>query len=220
MVDRLAEDVVGLIDASGRDSVHLVGHDWGAMVAWRVASSFSERLSRLVIMNGPHSAVMEKNLRANHQQRLRSWYMLFFQLPVVPELALGMRRWRTTLELLKSSSMPGAYDDEDLEMYRRAWSRPGAMTSMINWYRALRIRSSSRDSARISVPTLMIWGARDTALGREMAQPSIDYCEDGHIAMLEDATHWVQHDQPQVVNRLLIEHLNNDRRSKGVSDEC
>jgi pimeloyl-ACP methyl ester carboxylesterase len=206
-IDRLADDILSLIETSGLDRVHLVGHDWGAVVAWWVARLYPERLKRLVIMNGPHGSVMKKQLRVSAEQRRRSWYMLFFQLPIIPEIALSGRQWRVGLDILRATSLPGSYGDADLEKYRRAWSRPGAMTSMINWYRALRIRSDRRPPRRISVPTLMIWGAADTALGRDLARPSIDYCDEGRLVMLENATHWVQHDRPQIVNQLLVEHL-------------
>lgn len=217
-IEHLADDTLGLIEASGRDRVHVVGHDWGAAVAWWVARLFPERLERMVIMNGPHGSVMKKQLRENPEQRRRSRYMLFFRLPFVPEMALAVGNWRVGLDILRSSSLPGAYSDDDLEMYRRAWSRPGAMTSMINWYRALRFRPTRRASRRVGVPTLMIWGAKDVALGREMAQPSIDYCDDGRLVMLEDATHWVQHDRPRRVNQLLVEHLTGKTYQEGVFD--
>ena len=207
-IDTLADDVLGLIDASGRDRVHLVGHDWGAAVAWWVARLFPKRLEHLAILNVPHGKVMQQHLRENPAQQRRSWYMFFFQVPMVPELALRGRKWQTGLNMLRRSSRPGAFSDEDLEMYRQAWSRPRAMTSMINWYRALlRVRPTRRASSRVRVPTLMIWGARDTALGREMAQPSIDYCVDGRLEYLEQATHWVQHDEPERVNEMLIDFL-------------
>ena len=218
-IDRLADDVLGLIEATGREKVHLVGHDWGALVAWWFARLFPERLARMAILNGPHGSVMEQHLRENLQQRRRSWYMLFFQLPAVPEMALRGRNWQIGLDILRSSGRPGVYNDNDLEMYRRAWSRPRAMTSMLNWYRAIRVRPSRRASRRIDVPTLLIWGAGDTALGKEMAQPSIDYCEDGRLVVLEEATHWVQHDEPDKVNELLVDFLTDDINAEGVANE-
>ncbi len=218
-IDHLADDVRGLIEASGRDRVHLVGHDWGAVVAWWVARLYPESVERLVILNGPHGSAMRKQLKENPDQRRRSWYMSFFQLPFIPELALASRRWQAGLDILRSTSLPGAYSDDDLEMYRRAWSRPRAMTSMINWYRALRYRTARRASRRIGAPTLVIWGANDIALGRELARGSIDYCDDGRLVMLDEATHWVQHDRPETVNQLLVEHLTGESSYKGVADE-
>jgi pimeloyl-ACP methyl ester carboxylesterase len=217
-VDHLADDVLGLIDAAGREQVHLVGHDWGAVVAWRVARLFPERLQRLVVLNGPHSSVMEEQLRENAAQLRRSWYMFFFQLPFLPELALAGCGWQVALEILRSTSRSSTYKEYELKLYRRAWSRPRAMSSMINWYRALRIRSARQAPRRISVPTLMIWGANDIALGQELAQPSVDYCDDGQLIMLEDATHWVQHDRSETVNQLLVDFLTKDTARQGEAD--
>jgi pimeloyl-ACP methyl ester carboxylesterase len=209
-IDQLAEDVLGLIDATGHDRVYLVGHDWGAIVAWWVARLFPERLERLVILNGPHGSVMEQHLRENPRQLRRSWYMFFFFFPFIQEMVLSRRNWQVGLNILRSSSRSGAYNAEDIEEYRQAWSRPRAMTSMINWYRALRVRPSRRAARRVRVPTLMIWGTGDVALGREMARPSIAYCDDGRLVFVEEATHWVQNEEPERVNQFLLDFLNDD----------
>jgi epoxide hydrolase 4 len=133
--------------------------------------------------------------------------MLFFQLPVIPEMTLRSGNWQTGLRVLRSLGRPDTFGAAELEMYRRAWSRPYAMTSMINWYRALRFRPMRRASRRVRVPTLLIWGVSDTALSRELAQPSIDYCENGRLVYIAEATHWVQHDESEKVNELLVDFL-------------
>ncbi|MGD2077795.1 MAG: alpha/beta hydrolase, partial [Chloroflexota bacterium] len=138
----------------------------------------------------------------------RSWYIFFFQLPVIPELAMRGRDWWMVAEQLRRTSGPGSFTEADLALYRRAWSRPRAMTSMINWYRAFaRARPKRTAPVQVKVPTLMIWGVQDVALGREMAQPSIDLCEQGRLVFLEEATHWVQHDAADRVNELLLDWL-------------
>src|SRR5690606_10674709 len=109
------------------------------------------------------------------------------------------------------SSRRGTFTDDDLAAYRQAWSQPGALTGMLNWYRAaVRNQGMSVELGRIRVPTLMIWGANDIALSRTMAQPSIDLCDDGRLVFLEEASHWVQHEEPDTVNRLLLEFLGDD----------
>jgi pimeloyl-ACP methyl ester carboxylesterase len=203
-----------LVDASGRDKVHLVGHDWGAVVAWQFARQFPERLKSLAILNGPSSSIMVKHLRESWDQRRRSWYMLFFQLPVIPEMVMSSGNWRLGLRALQSSGRPQTFDSADLEMYRRAWSRPMAMTSMINWYRAMRFSSNRRAPRRIRVPTLLLWGARDTFLREELARQSIDYCENGRLVYLEEASHWVQHDEFEKVNQLLVGFLTDGFREE------
>lgn len=207
-IDLLARDVIGMIDASGRRQVHLVGHDWGAAVAWWVAGHYPERLASLTILNVPHLHVMKEAILHSPAQRRRSWYIYFFQLPWLPELSLADRNWTNAVRSLKGSSRRGTFSNDDLAAYRQAWAQPGAMTGMLNWYRAA-ARSFFRlgNLGRIRVPTLMLWGAQDIALGRELAQPSIDQCDDGRLVYLEEASHWVQHEEPDRVNRLLLEHL-------------
>lgn len=206
--DELAADVIGLIDAAGQEKVMLIGHDWGAAVAWWTAIKYPERLSKLVILNAPHHDVFRQTYETNAEQRRKSLYGGFFQLPFLPEFTLRWNNWRTLIDSLHRSSRPGTFTDEDLKMYKQAWSQPGAMTSMINYYRAVIQRPPKPlPTVRVSVPTLMIWGKNDAFLSYEMAQPSIDLCDDGRLVFIDHATHWVQHEEPEQVNRLLGEFL-------------
>ena len=119
-----------------------------------------------------------------------------------------MGNWSPLVRTLIRSSRPGTFFRKDLAEYRRAWSRPNAFRSMVNWYRAIMQKPPAPPkSKRVSVPTLLIWGARDQFLGREMAQPSIDLCDDGRLVFFEDATHWVQHEEAEQVNGLIDEFL-------------
>ena len=140
--------------------------------------------------------------------------MLYFQLPWLPERLARRQNWNMPAQALRASSRPGTFTETDLDTYRRAWSRPKAYTSMLNWYRALvqRPLAPPADPA-ISVPTLLIWGAQDKFLGREMAQPSIDLCEDGRLIFIEGATHWVQHEEADWVNRLMDGFFRGDSKS-------
>lgn len=213
-LDHLAKDVVGLIDSTGKSKATLVGHDWGGAVTWWTANKYPERLEKMVVLNVPHHAVLNRNLRRNFAQLKKSWYMFFFQMPMLPELGFKIANFALGINALKNTSRPGTFTEEDLQKYREAWSQPEALRSMINWYRAiLRNPPVKLKSARIKVPTLLIWGARDKFLGREMAQPSVDYCDNGRLELLEKASHWVQHEEPESVNRLLTEFLK-DRVSK------
>jgi pimeloyl-ACP methyl ester carboxylesterase len=204
----LARDVAGLIDASGKRKVTLIGHDWGAAVAWWVAATYPQRVRRLVILNVPHPAVMFRTLWRSWAQVRKSWYMFFFQLPGIPERSLRANGWTNAIRALKGSARRGTFTDEDLAAYRAAWSQPGAMTGMVNWYRAaFRAQRKMGQLGRITVPTLMIWGANDIALGREMAQPSIDQCDWGRLVFIEEAGHFVQHEEPRRVNELILSFL-------------
>jgi pimeloyl-ACP methyl ester carboxylesterase len=207
-LDALAADVLRLADAAGGARFTLVGHDWGAAVAWWVGLHYPERLDRLVILNVPHPAVFRRALRSNPHQMLRSWYVLFFQLPWLPEYLLGRGRGRGLADLLRRSSHPGAFSDADLKRYRAAWRQPGALTGMLAWYRALlRYPATPRYGPRVRVPALILWGVHDVALGRELAPPSRALCDDGALVFFERASHWVHDEEPARVNDLLLRFL-------------
>lgn len=207
-LDALAADVVGLIDAAGQEKAFLVGHDWGGAAAWWVAAKYPQRLEKLVTLNAPHGAVMSKSLSRNPAQRRKSWYMFFFQLPWLPELVSRRRNWRMLTGMLRSSGRSGTFSDADLAEYRQAWSQPGAYSAMLNWYRAMmRARPTPAPRQPVSVPTLLLWGAQDHFLGRQLAEDSIKRCSQGRLVFLEDATHWLHHEQPGRVNALMHEFL-------------
>ena len=215
-ISTLSRDVIGLIDAAGREKVSLVGHDWGAAVAWYVASRYPERLQKLAILNVPHPQVMVDTLLGSPRQMLKSWYIFFFQMPRLPEWILSRRKFALMRRMMYASANPGTFSQSDLDQYVQAWSQPGALTAMLNWYRAmfrgnLRVlRQSGRNRATpITVPTLMLWGEKDIALSRDMAQPSIDLCDQGKLVFFENASHWVQHDEAERVTALLLDFLAN-----------
>lgn len=204
-IELLAKDILGLIDAAGRERAIVIGHDWGAAVAWRLAEHHPERVDRAAMLNVPHPAVMMRHLRRSPKQMLRSWYIAFFQLPWLPERLAEFRHGKLLENALRSTSRPGTFSGEELVHYRQAWSQPGALRGMLNWYRAAARHPASTKAARkITPPILLIWGAQDTALGREMARPSIELCEQGRLEFIEEATHWVQHEEPRRVNELLL----------------
>ena len=207
-IDEMAADVIGLIDAASCKRAFLVGHDWGAVVAWWVASKYPERLKRLVVVNAPHGMVFSNYLRHNWSQRLRSWYMIFFQIPLFPEITLQIAGNFIIKRILKESSLSGTFTDSDLGLYEQAWSRKGAISSMINWYRAAFLYSRRpTGNPQITVPTLLIWGAKDIFLSRELARLSIDLCDLGKLIFFEHATHWVQLEEPERFNALLGDFL-------------
>jgi pimeloyl-ACP methyl ester carboxylesterase len=204
-IDLLAQDILGLIDHEGREKAHIIGHDWGAVVAWWMGIHHSERINKLAILNVPHPLVMRRHLLTNPTQLKKSWYILFFQIPKVPERLFARNGGKKMLDALKATSNPGSFTDEDLAGYAESWANKGCPTAMVNWYRAMMRRvAQSQESQRVSVPTQMIWGKQDVALGSEMAAPSIAYCDQGQLEIIEEATHWVQHDAPQRVNKILL----------------
>ncbi|WP_410766820.1 alpha/beta fold hydrolase [Haloferax sp. DFSO60] len=212
-IDELSDDVVGLIDALDRERAHVVGHDWGGAVAWWTALHHEDRLSSLSVINLPHPNVFARHLRRDPRQQLRSWYVLFFQLPKIPELLAPLRNWETLHRVMADSALPGTFSPSDFDHYRTAWDTPDAYNAMVNWYRAVvRDRPKPRRQT-VSVPTLILWGAKDRFLSRQMARESLGYCEDGHLRVFDDATHWVHHEEPVAVAHSLVEHLDDRWRT-------
>lgn len=213
--DELVKDVLGLIDALDYEKVNLVGHDWGAGVAWLLAYHHPDRLNRMGILNVPHPLVMRRFLTRDLEQIRRSWYIFFFQLPWLPEMGMRANDWRGAERALRGSGKIHTFTDEDIRRYKESWSQPGGMTAMVNWYRALRYETKLPKEMRIKVPTLMMWGMKDFALSHRMARPSMDHVDQGNLIFFEDATHWVQHDAAEEVNHYLIDFLL-DKKSKQI----
>jgi pimeloyl-ACP methyl ester carboxylesterase len=199
----LVKDIIGMARSLNLDSFYLAGHDWGAMVAWSLATIAPRRIKRLAIANVPHPAVFSQYLRTHPSQMIKSWYALFFQLPWIPERFVKARNWKFLL-----NAMPKYWDEEQKDRYRKAWNQPGAITAMINWYRAAFAGAPLREQTRQVEPeTLIIWGKKDPHLSWQMAEPSLEFCRDGRLVYFEDASHWVQHDKAEQVSQLLIDHF-------------
>jgi pimeloyl-ACP methyl ester carboxylesterase len=206
-IETLMDDVAGLIDASGARETLLLAHDWGGIVAWQFATRRLRPLARLVCMNIPHLGAARD--AAGLRQRLRSWYMAFFQLPRLPERMLTAQDGRRIVEMLRRSSrVPGAFDAADAEVYRENVLVPGAATAMVNYYRALlRGGGMKRQLAlgfpKIETPTLLLWGTEDVALGVELTRATPRYVSDLTLRLLPGIGHWVQQEAPETVNRML-----------------
>jgi len=208
-VDEMALDVVGIIDAMGRESAHVVGHDWGAAVAWWLALTRPERVRRLVVINVPHPSVFAREVRGNKKQMRKSWYIFAIQVPAVPErVAFGRRTRQRFSRAIAGTANPGSFTPDYLAQLREAWAQPGAAQGMLNWYRAsVRRRPGRLADKRVHVPTLIIWGRKDVALSDTMVQPSADLCDDVRLEWFDDATHWVLHDEPQRTSALILDFL-------------
>jgi pimeloyl-ACP methyl ester carboxylesterase len=207
-IDLLAADIRDLIRERGAERAFLAGHDWGAAVAWATAAQHPDAVERLAILNVPHPRRMLQGLRRPGQLR-KSWYIFFFQLPWLPERLLQARHWRGFRIAFERDARPGAFSREDIERYVEAWSQSGAVTAMLNYYRA-RFRQSPRRAVGrlrpIPAPTLVIWGERDRYLGVELAEPDrADVPNLERVVKLPAASHWVHHDEPERVTELLIE---------------
>ena len=207
-VEDLMADVAGLIDASGCEETTLIAHDWGAVIAWLFAIREIRPLQRLVICNVPHPAASAPAFRT-WQQLKKSWYILFFQLPGLPERMLGRDRAKGVGELIRRSSCdPARFPDEVVGVYADNAAQPGALTAMINYYRALLRGGGLRRQAAlgfpvIDTPTLMLWGEDDVALAKATTFGTEAFVRDLTIRYLPRVSHWVQQEQPEVVNAML-----------------
>lgn len=209
-VESLAGDVAGLIRALGREKAIVVGHDWGAVVAWQFAQGHPELLERLAILNVPHPQVMLENLR-RPKQMAKSWYIFFFQLPRLPEIFVAKDDYAVARHTFKVDG----FDKETIEHYIDALRVPNALPSAINYYRAsIRRGATGRLPAMRQIPqkVLVIWGDKDRYLGKEMAEPPPKLVPNARVVHLPNATHWVQNDATDEVNRLLIDFAREDAR--------
>jgi pimeloyl-ACP methyl ester carboxylesterase len=234
-LDDLVGDVAGLVEHFDRDQAHLVGHDWGGLIAWALAINRPAVVDRLAVLNAPHPASYARGL--TRTQVKRSWYTLYFQLPWLPEFGLKRNDFEALERLFREEpTNPDAFTEDDLRRYKEALERPGALSAGINYYRAL-VRThagellatrvprlgalvgqetgmdtdlqfwSATDS--LDVPTLVCWGEQDFALGVELTETLDEYVADLTLRRYPDASHWVHLDVPDEVNEELVTFLGN-----------
>lgn len=205
--DELVDDVVALIDASGAERVHLVGHDWGAAVAWGVAAAHPSRLRTLTTLSVPHPGSFLRAM-VRSTQLLHSWYMFAFQLPRLPERAMdpstpkGRARF---VAQMTATGLPREAAERDADFL----SAPGAMTAAVNWYRGVPFAARpSPAPPKISVPTLYVWSDGDRFLTRASAEHCGDYVEAPYrFEILRGADHWTPDKDADTVSALLLEHI-------------
>ena len=169
----------------------------------------TEYVEKLIVLNIPHPKAMPRVLKKNPLQWMKSSYIAFFQLPNLPEKALGMGAFKTMQKGIEQTSKPDTFSTHEMEQYKAAWSQSDALTAMLNWYRAIR-RGSFRQvpETKIKVPVRIIWGLGDQFLSPMLAKESMSFCEEVNLAFVGGATHWIQHEQPEIVNRLIDQFIN------------
>jgi len=213
-VSRLVDDVTGLIRHLGAREAAVVGHDWGAVVAWAVAQHYPDYVWKLAALQVPPPAVWAKNFTL--RQLLRSWYMFFFQLPSIPEWWISRDDFAELGKTFRRTSRHGTFTDKDIAVLKSAMREPGALTASINYYRAnlgafLKggfKRGEFTRHERIRVPTLFIYGERDFAIIPETVQGVADYVEASYREVrLGRSNHWVQQEYPSEVNAALLSFL-------------
>ncbi|MGB9752321.1 MAG: epoxide hydrolase [Roseiflexus castenholzii] len=201
----LVQDVVELIQTLGFQRAYVAGHDWGGMIAWSLAIARPERVERLIALNMPHPARFYEELQRNPEQRRRSRYILFFQIPWLPEAILSANHGAAFNRIFRSTPIDRAvFDDETIRRYKQAMARPGALTAALNYYRAIG-RHGAGDlfrgtGMRVRAPTLLIWGEQDVAFAPEVVRETQRFVPDLRICSLPHASHWVQQVAPDEVN--------------------
>ena len=206
-MSNIGADVRDLILAANVDSCALMGHDWGAAIAWWVAAEYPEHVDKLIIANVPHPRVFRRHVFTSPRQMCRSWYVFFFQLPWLPEWLLSRKNFSLLGLGVFDTALEETFSEQQRQNYRDVWTRSG-LRSMINYYRAAMRYQELPKAGVIEVPTLIIWGRRDHVLREEMAGESIELCRNGRLVFIDEATHWVHLDSPERFNAEMERHLN------------
>ncbi|AYV48565.1 alpha/beta hydrolase [Caulobacter flavus] len=214
-LDILAADVLGLAKACGVSRFDLVAHDWGAVIAWRVLNLYPDLVARAVLMDGPHPDQLAAYAAAHPRQAARSAYVAMFQPPVLPELALRAFGYAALKASLRGSARPGTFSDRDLATYEWTWAQPGALSAMLNYYRALRLRRAQARPPAITTPVLVLWGQGDAFLEPGLARAALSLCQAGRLIVVPQAGHWLHLEQPAAVNAAILEFLGEGAETSG-----
>jgi pimeloyl-ACP methyl ester carboxylesterase len=208
-IPEIVRDLAGFLTQTNETPVAVVAHDWGGVAAWFLAMNHPELVSRLVVMNAPHPKPFFRELRRSFTQKLRMSYQLFFRLPWLPEFVMSRFRYAFLRRMLKRM---GRFRDEELQRYVEAWSKPGALTGMANYYRVVgRRKKGPRPAIKpLPMPVMLIWGERDPVFQRGVTEDFDDVVPDLRVERIARAGHFVQTDAPEKVSELLVDFLKSD----------
>ena len=209
-IDKLSDDIAGLIQYFGHEKAAVFGHDWGAGIAWAVAGRYPEKVSKLACLQVPPPSIRKKNQTL--KQFFASWYMFFFQLPRLPEWMLTRNDYQKLAVALKTTTaQKGVFSTEDVEKYKKAWSEPGAITAALNYYRAniiKRMFGKGPKPEKIKVPTLFIYGEQDQAVLPQTVEGVGDFINAEYTELrIPEAAHWVQNEAREQVTDALRKFL-------------
>jgi len=222
-LDLLLEDVRALIRHLGYDKCFLVGHDWGGFIAWTFAGLFPEHVEKLIVVNAPHPAIFLRELRDNPAQREASQYMVMFRAnPGIEQLISANNFALFDQMLLEPLIASGRFTEADRRMYLDAWSQPGALTAGLNYYRAAELGpletgapvpeplASMLKRLIIRVPTLVLWGERDPYVLVGNLNGLDEFVPNLQLHRIPEATHWVIHENPVLVNAAIRQYIVRD----------
>jgi len=202
----LEKDIYDFVVALGREKCTLVGHDWGGGICWGVASTYPEIVEKLIILNCPHPSAFAKKLQSSLSQFFKSWYIFLFQLPYLPEMFFHNEDLNCFRRMFQNADKKCSVNDEDLEGFKYTFSKKGAWTPPINYYRnsfTAKGLLNPPKMDKIKAPTLIIWGENDLALEKDLPQLSGEFVDNLQIKYVEKANHFVQQDKPDEVNKLI-----------------
>lgn len=208
VMDELVKDIEGIIKGLGYEKCILVGHDWGGAIAWNFAYTHPQMLEKLIVLNIPHPGKLTQGL-STFRQLLRSWYILFFQLPFLPELCLQAGDYRMIEKNFKAAAIDKSlFTEEDIRAFKDAVIKPGALTAMLSYYRNIFNQKMLRKNwGIINIPTLIIWGENDTFFDKELTYETQNYVTSLQIKYVPNCNHWVQQEKPELVNHYIREFL-------------
>lgn len=213
-LDTLIADIQGLIQGLGYRKAHIVGHDWGGVIAWHFAQTLPQHLHRLAILNAPHPQQFVREIVGNLDQLWRSWYLLAFQVPELPEWIIQQNLREFVTRLFQDLSIrKGAFTTADTEIYRAALAKPRVLSAALNYYRQLMapstwLRQWERSPKPVTTPTLVLWGEDDHFLHKRLSQ-GLGALVDApfQLKLIPQCGHWIQQEAPQTVNRELLRFL-------------
>jgi pimeloyl-ACP methyl ester carboxylesterase len=211
-LDTLSADIQGLIESLGYVRAHIVGHDWGGAIAWHLAQKFPQMLDRLAVLNAPHPQRFLQELGSNLDQLRRSWYVLAFQIPGLPEWLIRQNLANFVKDVFRGQAVrKGAFTAEDNLIYQEALEKPGVLAAAINYYRQLLapqnwLHTWGRQPAPVTVPTLILWSEEDAFLSQKLIEGMERLITAPFkLKLVPHCGHWMQQEVPQVVNRELLD---------------
>jgi epoxide hydrolase 4 len=211
-LDVLVADIAALIKHMGRERAIVIGHDWGGAISWAIAIARPDLVERLVIMNVPHLGMFGPGAKLSVRQMLRSWYIVFFQIPWLPEALMRATEFQFVGNSLRRDIRDSKQkiSDDVVRFFTQAMARPGALTAAINYYRRGLLHTGGifkGTGLRVAAPTLLIWGEEDAYLGKELVPGTERFVPQLQVRYIAECSHWVQQDRPDLVNGYLREFL-------------
>ena len=234
-LDKLVEDQHQIVLELGKmkgldwdkERCTVMAHDWGSAVAWLLVERYPHLFNYHISLNGPNLNALEIHRKSSFKQRLMAWYMIFFQIPWIPEIAIhanDLRIFDNMARYMKHADE--IFNQEIIEAYKYTFAKQGALTAPLNYYRNMenyyRNTDSStieKTSSKIAVPTLIIWGTEDKALDKPIAELSAAMCENAQIEWVANTGHWVQMEEPALANQLIRNYFENNLHSAKKQDE-